>query len=213
MNRFKAFAIALCLGLLVVALPMQADQWDQKTLITVREPIALPNTVLQPGDYMMELADNQAYRHVVRIYTADGRDLVATVVGFPAHQMVAANSSEFTFWETPPGRPPAMRTWYYPGNSYGTMFQYTPEEAIQVAQVTPPPPPAEAPPEAAPAPAPAPQEEAPAVTPPPPPAQPAPPQVTQPVLPRTASPLPLIALFGLLAAAGAGATRAIRKLS
>jgi hypothetical protein len=213
MNRLKAFAVGLCLGLLVVALPMQADQWDQKTLITVREPIALPNTVLQPGDYMMELADAQAYRHVVRIYSADGRDLVATVVGFPAHQMVAANSSEFTFWEAPPGRPPAMRTWYYPGQKYGTMFQYTPQEAIQVAQVTPPPAPPEAPPQPEAAPAPAPQpEEAPPVA-PAPPAQPAPPQVTQPVLPRTASPLPLLALFGLLAAAGAGATRAIRKLS
>ncbi len=205
MNRFKAFAIASCLAFLALAWPVQATQWNKKTLITVREPLALPDTVLQPGKYMMELSDNQTYRHVVRVYTEDGRKLVATIVGLPAHQMVAANSEQFTFWETPPGRPPAMRTWFYPGDTYGTQFMYPPEQAYQVAQAVPPPPPVTAP-EAPPA-----AEEAPAVAPPPPPVTP--PAVTAPALPKTASPLPLIALFGLLAAAGAGATRAIRKLS
>ncbi len=210
MSRAKVFAIASCLAIIALALPAQADEWNKKTMITVREPIALPNTVLQPGTYTMQVSDSQANRHIVQIFDEDGK-LVTQVAAMAAHRLLAADNLQFTFWETPPGRPPALRAWFWPGDTYGSEFQYTPSEAVQLAQVQVPPAPAPAPaappPAAAPAPAPAP----PAAAPPPP--APAPAPVIAPVLPKTASPLPLMALAGLLSAAAALGTKLIRKRS
>jgi hypothetical protein len=64
MNRLKAFAISSCLGLLAVAfLPSsRADEWNKKTVLTVNEQIAIPGAVLEPGKYVMKLADSQSNR-------------------------------------------------------------------------------------------------------------------------------------------------------
>jgi len=46
------------------------------------------------------------------------------VLAIPAYRMDPTGSTQFTFWETPPGMAKALRTWYYPGDNFGQEFPY-----------------------------------------------------------------------------------------
>ena len=76
MSRFKAFALASCVGLLGAALaPNTARLMSgiSEPFLTVNEPIQVPNATLQPGKYVMKLLDspsNQAYRPDLRFWRA-----------------------------------------------------------------------------------------------------------------------------------------------
>ncbi len=45
-----------------------ADQWDKKTIITTDEVMQLPNMMLQPGTYVIKLAESSSNRHIVQFY-------------------------------------------------------------------------------------------------------------------------------------------------
>jgi hypothetical protein len=209
--------LAACL----VTLPAHADSWDKMTLLTVSEPTQVSDTYLEPGTYMLKLANSD--RHIVQIFNKDRSHLINTIIAIPDYRLNVTDKSQFTFWETPPGTAKAVRAWFYPGDNDGQEFRY-PTNLRQIAAVTAPqprlvePPPVTTQPQAAepepPAPAPAPQafvQPAPEPQPPveiaqnnPPPAPPAPiaapaPPPDQPqALPSTASPYPMIGLGGLL---------------
>ena len=46
---------------------LHADQWNKKTVLTVKETIQLPHAVLQPGTYVFKLADSLSDRHIVQL--------------------------------------------------------------------------------------------------------------------------------------------------
>jgi len=204
--------VALALGL--AALPAQADQWNKKTTLTIDQPMQVTDTYLEPGQYVFKLLDSQSDRHIVQIYNGDQTHLITTILAIPDYRVQPTGKSSFRMWETPAGYVSALRSWYYPGDNFGQEFRYPKHlRAIEVAQVTAPP----APPQAEPAPPPAPEQPQAAVeqpeqpviaqnTPPPPPPaveqQPAPapePATSTPaVLPKTASPYPLIGFIGVL---------------
>jgi hypothetical protein len=169
-------------------------------------------------------------RHIVRIYNDRQDHLINTVLALPAYRVRPTGNTTFTFWETPPNSARALRDWYWPGDNFGQEFPY-PKHLREVAAAAPPAPPLEQP--APPAPAPPqvaeqpkeqPQEQpeiAEAAPPPPPPAPseepapaPAPQQPEAPPppqeLPKTATPYPLIGLFGLLSLGIYGLLRARR---
>jgi len=215
--------ISSCLALLAVAglyTPAQAAEWDKKTIMTINEPLQVPNKLLEPGTYVFKLLDSDADRHVVQVFDKNEQHLVTTISAIPNYRLRPRGKTEFAFWETPAGTPRALRAWFYPGDNFGQEFAYPktmttviaasnanetiPEEAAPVAAVTllPAPAPAPAPePAAQPAPAPAPQMAAAEPAPQPAP-QPAP--VPQQELPHTASNYPLIGLVGLLSLAAFG---------
>ena len=64
----KAFAATLGLASLILTPAAMADQWNKKTYITINESIQVPGKVLQPGKYVMKLADSPSNRHIVQIY-------------------------------------------------------------------------------------------------------------------------------------------------
>jgi hypothetical protein len=170
------------------------------------------DTYLEPGQYVFKLLDSQSDRHIVQIYNADQTHLITTILAIPDYRVQVTGKSRFTMWETPAGYVQALKSWYYPGDSFGQEFRYPKNlRAIEVAQVTtttPPLPQAE--------PAPAQQEQSQVVQqeqtevaqnePPPPPAvaeQPAPapepaPAPAPAVLPQTAGTYPLIGFIGVL---------------
>jgi hypothetical protein len=211
----------------LVTFRAQADEWDKKTTITIDQPIQVTNTYLEPGTYVFKLANSSSDRHIVQIFTADQKHIIDTIMAIPNYRLQPTGSSRFAFWETPPGSARALRAWFYPGDNFGQEFRY-PKHLRELAVVTRPPAlVAVAPvpePQVAPAPevqvvpAPEPQpaqqafneEPRPAEQPveiaqnnapaPPPAADEPPPAAAEPqVLPKTASPYPLIGLAGLLA--------------
>ncbi len=222
MNRL-ALAVA-SIGLLGAALApnARADEWNKKTILTVNEPLQVPNKVLPPGKYVMKLMDSPSNRHIVQIFDGDEQHLQTTVLAIPNYRLRPTGKTQFGFWETPPGQPKALRAWFYPGDNFGQEFAYPKSQSVVIAAYTKEIVPTtyaesetdlttarvgtvnETGQEAAmqetttvaetttPAPAPAPEAERAAPAPEPAPA-PAPQE-----LPKTASPLMMIALAGLL---------------
>ncbi len=200
--------------------PARADEWNKMTVLTVKQPIQITDTVLEPGQYVLKLYDSQSNRHVVEIFNRDQTHIINTVIAIPTERLQPTGRTQFTFWETPPGSYRALRMWYYPGDNYGQEFRY-PKHLQQVAMVTqtttaeaqpaPPPPAASPEPAETPAAEPAPAEQQPeqqpaevaqntappAETPAPAPAQ----------LPKTGSLYPEIGLAGLALLGLAGLLR------
>jgi LPXTG-motif cell wall-anchored protein len=109
-----------------------ADQWDKKTIITTDEAMQLPNMTLQPGTYVIKLAESSSNRHIVQFFDKDEKHLVTTVLAIPNQRLRLTGKSVFAFWEVPAGQPKALRAWFYPGDSFGQEFAYRPQEAAKI---------------------------------------------------------------------------------
>jgi hypothetical protein len=184
----------------------RADQWDKRTTLTVKETIQVPGKVLPPGVYIVKLLNSPSGRHIVQIFYENESEILTTIVAIPNNRLAPTDKSAFSFWEVPPGQPKALRAWFYPGDNFGQEFAYPKAEAIEIAAVahaevpatetekpaelaTAPVEKVEPPAVTAPAPAPAPIEVA----------EVSPSRVETPTLPKTASPYPMIGLFGVSA--------------
>jgi len=109
-----------------------ADEWDKKTIITTDEPMQLPNMMLQPGTYVVKLADSGSNRHIVQFFDKDEKHLVTTVLAIPNQRLRLTGKSVFAFWEVPAGQPKALRAWFYPGDNFGQEFAYPRQEAAKI---------------------------------------------------------------------------------
>jgi hypothetical protein len=196
--------------------------------------------VLPAGAYVFKILDSQSNRHIVQILNKDETTVYATILAIPTYRLKATDKTVITFSERPVGEPEALRAWFYPGTNWGEEFVYPRGKALGLAKAANAPvlfTPLEIPLEltepikSADAPVVAQLKRAPVmsitptgeevqlaqvVTPPPAQAEvaapvPPAPRVAEPTLPNTASPLPLIALFGLTALGGAFAVRAAAK--
>ncbi|HSR08430.1 MAG TPA: hypothetical protein VLM42_14855 [Bryobacteraceae bacterium] len=232
MKFFKAAPTMLCMALLGFAVSSaRADEWDKKTTITFSGPVEIPGVHLQgfgilpAGTYVFKVLDSKSDRHIVQIFSKDELTIYATILAIPNLRLKATDKTVMTFRERPAGQPEALRAWFYPGKEWGEEFVYPKARAITLAKethtavlstsadITPevtaavktPDEPVVVQLEQAPVKAVQPTGEeveiAQAVTPVPPAvlAQNAPAET----LPATASSLPLVALFGMLALAGA----------
>lgn len=127
------FAALTSLAAVVCLVPLaKADEWNKKTILTVKETIQLPNVVLQPGTYTFKLLDSQSDRHIVQVF--DNNDhIITTILAIPNYRLQPTSHSNFTFWEVPAGQPPAMRAWFYPGDNFGQEFAYPKNLSTQIA--------------------------------------------------------------------------------
>jgi hypothetical protein len=136
-KKMNVKAIAATFGLALALAPgAMADQWNKKTYITVNEAIQVPGKVLQPGRYVMRLAESQSNRHIVHIYNEREDQLQTTVLAIPNYRLQPTGKTEFQWWETPAGQPRAMRAWFYPGDNFGQEFAYPKSEAVAIAAST-----------------------------------------------------------------------------
>jgi hypothetical protein len=226
MKLFKALGIVLSLTMIcVVVVPTAtADDWNRKTVITFSGPVEVPGVgaqTLPAGTYVFKILDSQSDRHIVQIFDKEETHVFTTILAIPNYRMHATDKTVITFRERPAGQPEALRAWFYPGHEWGEEFVYAKSRALELAKETNEPvlatsielaaAPVEslktAPVEAV-APTGEPIELAQVVQPPPmaaatPAAAATPPAAEE--LPKTASPLPLIGLIGvLMIAAGFG---------
>jgi hypothetical protein len=220
---------------------VKADTWNRKSVITFSAPVEIPMVhlkgwqVLPAGTYVLKILDSQSNRHIVQIFNQDETKVYATILAIPNYRLTATDKTVITFRERPAGEPEALRAWFYPGRQWGEEFVYPKAKAIELAKATNTPvlfTPAAIEPEVlepiksadepvvmalkeAPVMAVKPTGEevemAEVVTPPPAAEAVAPVEVADNTLPKTASPLPMIALFGLLALGGMFAIRAAAR--
>jgi len=224
MKLFRAVPAMLGLALMGIAFSpsAKADAFDRKTVITFSGPVEIPAVhqpgfgVLPAGTYVFKIFSSQADRHIVQIFSKDELTIYATILAIPNLRMTATDKTVITFRERPAGRPQALHAWFYPGRHWGEEFVYPKAQAVEIAQSTnttvlempatvtveaakPEEPRIIAELKEAPVTAVEPsgkEVEMAQVVSPPPVAETV---AAEPALPKTASPLPLIALLGLLA--------------
>lgn len=227
---FRKLSLSLAvLGFLFAATFARADEWDKKTTITFSQPVELPGVVLPAGTYVFKLFDSLSTRDIVQVFNADESKIYATIIGIPHLHLTPHDKTYIGFEERPSSAPQALHEWFYPGNTNGIEFVYPKGRAMELAretgrpvlaaEVTPAMPTAEL--EKAPVVAETPENKETAVAettetmPSPLEAAPATPAIAvpapEPVLPKTASPLPLIALGGLLSFGVAAAMRGLAR--
>jgi hypothetical protein len=220
MKLLKTLAFVFCIAAIcmLVVPTATADDWNRKTVITFSGPVEVPGVgaqTLPAGTYVFKIMDSQADRHIVQIFNKDETHLFTTILAIPNYRLKTTDKTVITFRERPAGQPEALRAWFYPGHEWGEEFVYAKSRAIELAKETNEPVLA-TPIELATAPVEAlktapvlavdptgePVELAKVVE-PPPAAEPVTMAATTEPLPKTASPLPMIGLIGLLAL-GAG---------
>src|ERR1022692_2490760 len=239
MKLFKV-ATTMCFTALVSAVlapGAKADDWNRKTVIAFSGPVEIPGVhlagggVLPAGTYVFKILDSQSDRHIVQIFNKDETIIYATILAIPNYRLKATDKTVMTFRERPAGEPEALRAWFYPGRNWGEEFVYPKAKAMELAKTTntavlftaieiplevaEPIKSADAPVvvelKRAPIMAVKPTGEevqlAEVVTPPPAETEVA----MAPALPATASTLPLISLFGLMALGAAFAIRGVAK--
>jgi len=129
-------ASMVMVGLMLFAATIQADQWSKKTILTINEPIQIPTMVLAPGTYVFKLVDSLSDRHIVRVMNADETHVITTVLAIPNYRLRPSGKSAFGLWEMPAGSPPALRSWFYPGDNSGQEFAYSKTTAAMVTATT-----------------------------------------------------------------------------
>lgn len=218
MKQFRVFATAVCLlAVGVFLLPSAtADDWNKETNVTFSAPVEVPGVgaqVLPAGNYVFQLVDSPTNRNIVRIFNEDKTHVYTTILAIPNYRLRTTGKTVMTFGERAAGQPEAIRAWFYPGDSWGQEFVYAKSRAVELAKVVNEPvlaTPIElaaAPIEVlktAPVEAIKPTGEVVELA-----------QIVEPppMLPQTASPLPLIGLLGMLSLGAGFAVSLISKLS
>jgi LPXTG-motif cell wall-anchored protein len=215
MEKTKSIVLALLLVLLfALAAPNNAlaDEWNKATKLTFSEPVEVPGMALPAGTYWFTLADSDSDRNIVEVWDADRMHLITTILAIPDYRLQPTDKTVINFSERPTGSPEAIHAWFYPGDNYGEEFVYPKTRATQLAKQSNRPvlsmrdeqasDVAQAPVKAV-----APSGEEVELTEVVATQVVAPQEATQSSLPQTGSNLPLLALIGALALAGAGAFR------
>ncbi len=92
--------------------------------------------VLPAGTYVFKILDSQSDRHIVQIFSKDEKTVYATVLAIPNYRLKATDKTVITFSERPAGEPEALRAWFYPGKNWGEEFVYPKAKAIALAKAT-----------------------------------------------------------------------------
>jgi len=113
------------LGLMVlVSTTARADDFDEKTVFTLNQPVSIPGHVVLPaGSYVIKRLE--AVNPVVQILNASETKVYATLLPISDAVINPPDKPMFTFQEKAEGQPPALKTWYYPGRS--TAYEFIPK--------------------------------------------------------------------------------------
>jgi hypothetical protein len=120
----------------------KADDWNRKTVITFNQPVETPGVhmqgwaVLPAGTYVFKVLDSASDRHIVQISNQDETVVYATILAIPNYRLKATSKTVMTFRETPPGQPDVLRAWFYPGKNFGDEFVYPKSKALELAKIT-----------------------------------------------------------------------------
>lgn len=106
---------------------------DQKTRISISQPLEIPGKILTPGDYTLQLVDGATDNSTVIVRTADNKT-IASLMTIDVSRDDMIGQSEFTFYETPADEAPALRSWFYTGRKYGHEFVYPESRSKELAK-------------------------------------------------------------------------------
>jgi hypothetical protein len=124
-----AASMAMLLG--VMSPKAKADTWNEKTIVTFKEPVEIPGHVLLPGTYTFKLMNSDADRDIVEVQSKSQPQFVYILLANPAERTSSTTNTTFEFEKLHRHSPEAIAEWFYPGDLYGQQFVYAPPEAKQ----------------------------------------------------------------------------------
>jgi len=142
MKRFSLFQIGAQIGavgmlaLTVLNPVLKADDYNRKTRISISQPLEVPGVVLPPGSYVMKLFNSSSNRHIVQFMNGDENQQLALTFAVSAERIRPTDKTVLTQYEGSRGAPPALRTWFYPGDTVGQEFLYPHGQATRISERT-----------------------------------------------------------------------------
>ena len=138
MKRFSFLQIGAVAIFALAALnpALKADEYNRKTVISISQPLEVPGVVLPPGKYVMKLFDSSSNRHIVQFMNEDQNQQLALAFAVSAERIQPTNKTVLTQYEGSRGAPPALRTWFYPGDTVGQEFLYPHGQAARISERT-----------------------------------------------------------------------------
>ena len=119
---------------------LSADAWNKRTKVTFSAPVQVPAAhsnegvvSLAAGTYIFRLDDSSASRHTVQVTNERGNRVYTTILAIPDYRLNATSKTVMYFSERPAGSPPAVKSWFYPGDNFGHRFVYPKAKAMQIA--------------------------------------------------------------------------------
>lgn len=110
---------------------------SQDTYFTFSAPVELPGVTLPAGRYLFKLVDSPSNRHVVRVTSDDRKQLFATLMAIPSYSVGRpTDEPEIRFIEGPENAPHAVKLWIYPGRTVSHEFIYPRAQAQRLAKAT-----------------------------------------------------------------------------
>jgi hypothetical protein len=131
LGMIAGFIIAFAL---IFELAAHADENNELTKLTFSQPVQVPGRTLAAGSYEFVLANSQSGRDVVRIFNANGTNLLATIQTVPTERARETDGTSVTLAQRPDGQPAALVTWFYPGMETGHEFIYSKQVERELAQ-------------------------------------------------------------------------------
>jgi hypothetical protein len=134
-NRIAATAL-----LVVLNAAAQPAETARKTPFTTNEPVEIPGTVLDGGQYVIRLVETEVHRNVlqvfetVQVWNADETQLLSTILTMPNYDRPTTDKTVFTFFDRGPKQAKALRLWFAPGRNYGQEFVYPTAQAVELAK-------------------------------------------------------------------------------
>jgi hypothetical protein len=114
----------------------QTQPMDDRTEFTFSAPVELPGVTLPPGTYVFRFVDASNQKKVMQVMTKDDQKTYGMFLTINAIRPTPSNDAELRFLETPAGKPAAVKTWWYPGNTIGREFIYPKSQARRLAMAT-----------------------------------------------------------------------------
>lgn len=121
------FSICMAIGFAAFALAPKAnaDALNQKTIVTVNGPVAIPGRVLPAGTYTFQMVDPNSGEDLMRV----GNQITGRTVTFllvsPVYRQKDIGQTVVKL-EEPRGNNahPAIHEWFFSGNNVGHKFIY-----------------------------------------------------------------------------------------
>jgi LPXTG-motif cell wall-anchored protein len=104
--------------------PVRADTYDKLAYLTFNRPVQIPGTILNAGTYRFRLANPDTSRNVLQVLSYDGSSVYAMFHTTPDSRMAVTDDPTVTFKEMPAGVPPAVQSLFYGGERRGYEFVY-----------------------------------------------------------------------------------------
>jgi len=91
---------------------------------------------LPAGTYVFRLNESSAARHTVQVTNPRGDHVYSTILAIPDYRLNASSKTRMYFSERKAGSPAPLKSWFYLGDNFGHRFVYPKAQAVQVAAAT-----------------------------------------------------------------------------